>query len=97
MVTVTIIYLLAAAEHLRSTLEAPRLLIGHSLEGAAGLAAPPQLAEVRAVATLAAPFEPQHVAHLISGDQEKIRRDGEAMVDIGGRPFRIRQQFLDDL
>jgi putative redox protein len=70
--------LLGAAEHLRSTLEAPRLLIGHGLGGAA-------------------PFEPQHVAHLISGDQEKIRRDGEAMVDIGGRPLRIRQQFLDDL
>jgi len=89
--------LLAAAAHMRATLEAPRLVIGHSLGGAAVLAAARAMAEVRAVVTLAAPYEPKHVAHLIAGGADKIRRDGEAAVDIGGRPFRIRREFLDDL
>jgi alpha-beta hydrolase superfamily lysophospholipase len=89
--------LLAAAAHMRATLEAPRLLIGHSLGGAAALAAAHDMAEARAVVTLAAPFEAKHVAHLISGGEETIRREGEAAVDIGGRAFRIRREFLDDL
>jgi len=87
--------LLAAVEHLRSRYRAPSVLIGHSLGGAAMLAAAAQVPEARAVATIGAPFEPKHVAKLFSA--EDIRTKGEAEVDIGGRPFRIRKEFLDDL
>src|SRR5258708_1133905 len=87
--------LLAAVEHLRSHYRAPRILIGHSLGGAAVLAAAAQAPEARAVATIGAPFEPKHVAKLFS--EKDILLKGEAEVDIGGRPFRIRKQFLDDL
>jgi putative redox protein len=89
--------LLAAAAHLRATLEAPRLLIGHSLGGAAVLAAAREVPEARAVVTLGAPYEPKHVARLIAGGEARIRREGRAEVDIGGRPFTVRREFLDDL
>jgi putative redox protein len=59
------------------------------------LAAASRIADARAVATIGAPFEPKHVAHLI--DAEEVRKRGEATVDIGGRPFRVRREFLDDL
>jgi putative redox protein len=89
--------LLAAADYLREHYRAPRLLVGHSLGGTAVLAAAPQIAECRAVATIAAPFEPKHVAGLLTGGKQAILDAGEAQVDIGGRPFTIRRQFLEDL
>jgi uncharacterized OsmC-like protein/pimeloyl-ACP methyl ester carboxylesterase len=90
--------LVFAAKFLREHYEAPQLLVGHSLGGAAVLAAAAQIPEARAVATIAAPFEPKHVSQLITqkGKQELLA-SGEAEVDIGGRPFRIRRQFLEDL
>ena len=87
--------LVAAADYLKSELGAPDLLIGHSLGGAAVLAAAERIKDARAVATIGAPFEPQHVSHLI--DTKEVKMKGEATVDIGGRPFRIRKDFLDDL
>jgi putative redox protein len=87
--------LLSAIQFLKEKYQAPRLLVGHSLGGAAILAAAPQAPEARAVATIGAPFEAQHVARLFSHDD--IASKGEAEVDIGGRPFRIRKEFLDDL
>ncbi|HEX5476957.1 MAG TPA: alpha/beta fold hydrolase, partial [Burkholderiales bacterium] len=89
--------LVAAAGFLRSRHEAPALLIGHSLGGAAVLAAAAEIPEVRAVATIGAPFDPRHVAHLLEGKAEELASKGEARVDIGGRPFLVRKQFLDDL
>jgi putative redox protein len=89
--------LLAAADYLREHYRAPQLLVGHSLGGSAVLAAAPQIAECRAVATIAAPFEPKHVAGLLAGGRQAILDAGEAQVDIGGRPFTIRKQFLEDL
>jgi uncharacterized OsmC-like protein/alpha-beta hydrolase superfamily lysophospholipase len=89
--------LLAAADYLREHYRAPQLLVGHSLGGTAVLAAAPQIAECRAVATIAAPFEPKHVAGLLTGGRQAILDAGEAQVDIGGRPFTIRRQFLEDL
>lgn len=89
--------LLAAADYLRQHYRAPELLVGHSLGGAAVLATAPQIVECRAVATIAAPFEPRHVAGLLTGGRQAILDAGEAQVDIGGRPFTIRKQFLDDL
>jgi len=89
--------LLAAAAHLRSLGRAPSLLIGHSLGGAAILAAAGQVPEAKAVATIAAPFEPAHVLHLLETDLPEIEARGEAGVTLGGRPFTIRRSFLDDL
>jgi uncharacterized OsmC-like protein len=71
--------------------------VGHSLGGAAVLAAAPELSSVRAVATVGAPADPQHVERLLVEGREEIEKEGEARVDIGGRPFTIRRSFLDGL
>jgi putative redox protein len=89
--------LAAAADHLRRTRRAPSLLVGHSLGGAAVLAAAEKIPETRAVATIAAPADPGHVAGLFKEQAEDIRRHGEIEVTLAGRPFRIRREFLDDV
>lgn len=89
--------LLSAAAFLEKEYQAPALLIGHSLGGAATLCAAHHLPSVQAVATIGAPYEPEHVKRLLQADLEKIETDGTAEVSIGGRPFRIKKQFLDDL
>ena len=89
--------LLAAADFLRREHEAPQLLIGHSLGGAAVLAAAARIEESAAVATIAAPAEPAHVRKLVVGSEAELARRGDAQVSIGGRPFRIKQAFVDDL
>jgi uncharacterized OsmC-like protein/alpha/beta superfamily hydrolase len=89
--------LLAAADWLRRERRAPAILVGHSLGGAAMLAAAPRIPEARAVVTIASPFEPSHVLRLLRDSQETIAREGEAQVDIGGRPFRVKSQFLADI
>ncbi len=89
--------LVHAAEYLRREWSAPRLLVGHSLGGAAVLAAAHEIQEVEAVATIAAPFEPAHVEALFSEQLDEIEADGAAEVDIGGRPFKVRKQFVEDL
>jgi putative redox protein len=89
--------LVAAAEALARQAQAPALLIGHSLGGAAALAAAARLPSVRAVATIGAPFDVQHVLRHISGDLDRLQAEGEAQVSIGGRPFKLRRGFLDDL
>ncbi|GGD12353.1 alpha/beta hydrolase family protein [Halopseudomonas salina] len=89
--------LLAASAWLQEHHRAPRLLIGHSLGGAAVLAAAQQMDCVEAVATIAAPSTATHVRHLFADDREEIRRQGHARVDLAGRPFTVKAQFLDDL
>ncbi len=89
--------LLAAVDYLRETREAPKLLIGHSLGGAAILAAAGDVPEAQAVATVGAPYDPGHVAHLFKDSAEEIAAKGEAEVLLVGRPFRIQKQFLDDI
>jgi len=89
--------LLAAVRYLGEEHESPGLLIGHSLGGTAVLQAAAQLETVKAVATIGSPADPEHVARLFGGKRERIEEEGEAEVDLGGRPFRIRKQFLDDL
>ncbi len=89
--------LIAAADHLRANYAAPALLIGHSLGGAAVLAAAGEIAECKAVATIGAPDDPAHVAHLFGDTATTIDAEGEAEVSIGGRPFRVQKQFLDDI
>ena len=89
--------LVAAADHLRSVAGAPTLLVGHSLGGAAVLAAAARIPEVRAVATIAAPSDPGHVTGLFKEKVGDIRAQGEREVVLSGRTFRIRREFLDDV
>jgi putative redox protein len=89
--------LVAAANHLRMTFRAPAILIGHSLGGAAVLAAASQIPEARAVATIAAPADPAHVTGLFRQHVPEIEAKGEVEVALAGRPFRIRKEFLDDV
>lgn len=89
--------LIKAADFLREEYEAPRILVGHSLGGAAVLAAAGQIEEVEAVATIAAPYDPQHVANHFTGAIERAKEEGVAEVTIAGRPFRVKQQFFEDI
>ena len=89
--------LVAAADFLRSEFQAPQLLIGHSLGGAAVLKAAESIDEVTAIATIGAPFDAQHVSKQLGSDLEKISKDGEAEVDLAGRKFKIKKQFVDDI
>jgi uncharacterized OsmC-like protein/pimeloyl-ACP methyl ester carboxylesterase len=89
--------LVLAADHLRKTRKAPAILIGHSLGGAAILAAAGQIPEAKAVVTIAAPSDPAHVTHLFKDRVEDIRQQGEVEVSLAGRPFRIKREFLDDV
>ncbi len=88
--------LVAAAAHLRQAYMAPTVLIGHSLGGAAVLAAAGQIAECKAVVTLNAPSDAKHVSGLFRDSVPKIDADGEAEVLLAGRKFRIKKQFLQD-
>jgi len=89
--------LVAAADWLRANRAAPQILAGHSFGGAAVLVAAARVPEARAIATIGAPFEPAHVSRLLTSSLDEIRSSGEAQVDIGGRPFRVKKKFLDDL
>lgn len=87
----------AAAAYLADRGMAPDILIGHSLGGAAVLRAAGDLPYVRAVATLGAPFDPHHVTHNFAGALDDIEEHGKAEVQLGGRPFTIRKEFVDDV
>src|SRR3984893_92231 len=89
--------LVRAADQLRSTREAPAILIGHSRGGAAVLAAAGQIPEAKAVVTIAAPSDPAHVTGLFRDRIADIRKDGEVEVSLAGRPFHIKREFLDDI
>lgn len=89
--------LVAAADHLRDNFEAPKMLIGHSLGGAAVLAGAGRIPEAEAVCTIGAPADPAHVARLFQNSRTEIEEKGEAEVLLVGRPFRIKKQFLEDI
>ncbi len=89
--------LVAAADHLRSLGTAPKIVIGHSLGGAAVLAAAGRIPEAVAVATIGAPADPAHVQHLFQAARPEIDAKGEAEVLLAGRPFTIKKQFLEDI
>ena len=89
--------LLAAAAYLDERHEAPAILVGHSLGGTAVLQAAARIDDAVAVATIGSPAEPAHVTHMLESSKDELREQGEAVVNLGGRPFRMRQQFLDDL
>lgn len=89
--------LTAAASYLASVALPPALLIGHSLGGAAVIAAARAIPQVRAVATIGAPCSPDHVAGLFGPARKQIEREGIADVVLAGRPFTVRREFLDDI
>ena len=89
--------LVRAADHLRRTFEAPALLIGHSLGGAAVLAAAHLIPDAKAIVTIGAPSDPTHVTGQFADSIEKIRKEGQAEVSLAGRPFTIKREFLDDI
>lgn len=87
----------AAAAYLADRGMAPSLLIGHSLGGAAVLRAAGDIDGVKAVVTIGAPFDPAHVTHNFADALEDIETEGEAQVDLGGRPFTIGKAFVEDV
>ena len=89
--------LVAAADYLRENWQAPSVLIGHSLGGAAVLASAGQIPEALAVCTIGAPADPEHVVHHFADARAEIEGAGEAEVEIGGRAFRIKSTFLEDI
>ena len=86
-----------AYDFLDANYVAPSIIVGHSLGGAAVLHIAGELPKVQAVATVGAPADPTHVAHLLSSGRQELEEKGEAEVNIGGRPFRMKKQFLEDL
>lgn len=89
--------LICAAEFLKKNYQAPAVIIGHSLGGAASLLAASQFDEIKAVATIGTPSAPQHVAALLKGGIAEIKEKGSATISIGGKPFTIKKQFVEDL
>ncbi|TXG81737.1 MAG: alpha/beta fold hydrolase [Sphingomonadales bacterium] len=89
--------LVAAADWLATRHGPAQLMVGHSLGGAAVLAAAERVPGCRAVATIGAPYDPAHVTHQFHESMHLIEADGEAQVTLAGRQFRIRRQFIDDV
>ena len=89
--------LIAASEFLTEHYEAPKILVGHSLGGAAIIHAAARIPSVEALATIGAPADPPHVLKLLSENIDEINSSGKATVKIGGRPFTIKKQFVEDI
>ncbi|GGG47898.1 osmotically inducible protein C [Croceivirga lutea] len=89
--------LVAASDYLAKAHQSPTLLIGHSLGGAAVIFAAEKISSVQAIATIGAPSNTNHVKHLFKSDLEVIQTTGKAVVNLSGRDFTIKKQFLDDL
>ncbi len=89
--------LVHAARHLKDRYGPVELLIGHSLGGAAVLAAAGELPEAKAVVTISAPSDPAHLEHFFADEREAIEQQGFATVNLAGRQFTIKKQFLDDI
>ncbi len=89
--------LLQAAGFLADTYEAPRLLVGHSLGGAASVVAAGQLASVKAISLLGTPSTLDHIKRLFVSKMDEIAYNGSAMIDVAGREIEIGKGFVDDL
>ncbi len=88
--------LIAVSDFIKEHYEAPSLLVGHSLGGAAVLVAASKLDNIKAVATVGAPATISHVKHLFSHGIDDIKNKGRVAVNIGGRPFKIDEEFVSD-
>ena len=89
--------LVAAADYLENNHFAPTLIVGHSLGGAAVIFAAEQISSIKALATIGAPSNPVHVKKLLKSNLEEIKANGKAVVNLSGRDFTIKKQFIDDL
>ncbi|MBF4985779.1 OsmC family protein [Nonlabens mediterrranea] len=89
--------LIAAIDFLKMNYQAPTLLVGHSLGGAAVIYASEKADSIKAVATIGAPSDTKHVRHLFGDQLQAIVENGEATVQLSGRPFKIKEQLLNDL
>lgn len=89
--------LISAANFLTENFRAPTVIIGHSLGGTAAIFAASKISAIKAVATIGAPSNPKHVQNLLRSNIDEIKANGKAVVDLGGREFTIKKQFLDDL
>ena len=89
--------LIFASQFLKDNYQAPSILIGHSLGGAAVIFAAKQIDSIKAVATVGAPSSPKHVSNLFKHGIKEINDKGEALLEIGGREFKIQKHFLDDI
>lgn len=89
--------LLAAVAYMEENYQAPSILIGHSLGGTAVLQAAARIPSALAVVTIGSPSRPSHVTAMLENDRAEIERTGQATVQLGGRPFVVKKQFLDDL
>ncbi|WP_452231691.1 bifunctional alpha/beta hydrolase/OsmC family protein [Lacinutrix sp. MEBiC02595] len=88
--------LIAVSDYMKLHYQAPSLLVGHSLGGAAVITAAAKLETVKAIATIGAPSSVDHVTHLFSHGISEVKEKGEAQVNIGGRPFKINKDFIED-
>ncbi len=89
--------LISAAKFLEKNYQSPTVMIGHSLGGTATLVAAKELSSVKAVVTIGSPFDPNHVKHLFHPTLEGIDKNEKITVNIGGRPFKIKKEFIDKL
>jgi len=89
--------LILASEYLSREFQPPQIIIGHSLGGAAVIQAAEKIPSLRAVVTIAAPHDPGHVAHHFENMRQQIEEHGSAEVNLAGRKFTIKRQFLEDL
>jgi len=89
--------LIKAADYLADRGMPPALIIGHSLGGAAVLKAAGQIDSIKAVVTIGAPFDPEHVTHNFKSAISEICKEGMADVCLGGRPFKIAREFIEDI
>lgn len=88
--------LIAVSDYMKVHFKAPSLLVGHSLGGAAVITAGAQLENIKAIATIGAPSSVDHVTHLFSHGINEVKEKGEAQVHIGGRPFTINKEFIEN-
>ena len=89
--------LVQAAKHLEQNYAAPVMVIGHSLGGAAVLAAAQSIPSIKAVVTIGAPATAEHIGNWLSDSKDEIINNDEAVVDLAGRKFTIKKQFIDDI
>jgi putative redox protein len=89
--------LIAASKYLKDNYNAPKLIIGHSLGGTASVFAVHQLENIKAFVTIGSPYQPEHVSKLLKNSLEEIQEKGRAEVNVGGRNFSIKKDFLEDL
>jgi putative redox protein len=86
-----------AANYLEERIEAPKLLIGHSLGGTAILHSAHKIKSSKGIVTIGSPFDPKHVTHLFQDKVSEIKEKGSAKIHIGGRPFRVNKKMIETL